>query len=713
MIMKKAGLLLIVLVPLIFAGIYLFNQTKAEIENRTIDFANLASTGNARAAEYLDASFENGQALLQALATPALSIQGGLWEPQFHSLTRATVSFALQVGDEEPRRVDAEMVRSEEGWKILSFPELLVTPVALVVSVAEQEVMFLDGQGEKLALQSELSLGTGDVGVLVGIDGRVVYFNALTEVTVNKLLTITEDMLEGEEEGIIPLPADTIYFRPQENGFRLATKNELIVAMRNLSFFSHEEQLQVVILPKDFVPDKIRVALNTTGFGGLGHRDVRLSGSGTFTLEDKVDGVSLRFSAGQTLRIDVSGENISVSLPSGETRQFVNRIHIIPEGSDRIQVETLRRGNPEFTPSYRGTLEVALRNDQLNLINEVSLESYLYSVVPSEMPVSFGLTPLKVQAVAARSYAVASILRSGFRSFAAHVDDSVSSQVYNNVPEYEISSRAVNETAGLVVSHNGEIADTRFFSTSSGVTANFEETWHDPQSGAFPATAIPYLVTRSQLGSGTVPDVSSEDGARTFFTTTNWDGFDKGSPWFRWNVEMTRTELEAVLTQYLPERQRAQPDYVLTQTGDTFTTGEISANPIGELKDLRVIRRGGGGNIMELEIEGTNGTYRLIKEYTIRFTLRPVSTGGGQNIVLERHDGSNLNNYALLPSAYMVMDLNRDGQGRLTSVHFRGGGNGHGVGLSQWGTRGLAERNRTFADILTHYYPGTTIEAMY
>src|SRR5690606_21300535 len=105
------------------------------------------------------------------------------------------------------------------------------------------------------------------------------------------------------------------------------------------------------------------------------------------------------------------------------------------------------------------------RDNRLYLINEVPLEEYLLTVVPSEMPVSFGVEALKVQAIAARSYGAAAMLRSGYGYLGAHVDDSVMSQVYNNVPARPESTQAVTATRGLVaVTEDGRLVDTRFFS---------------------------------------------------------------------------------------------------------------------------------------------------------------------------------------------------------------------------------------------------------
>lgn len=64
----------------------------------------------------------------------------------------------------------------------------------------------------------------------------------------------------------------------------------------------------------------------------------------------------------------------------------------------------LKRGYEN--PSYLGNFEIVKRDAGLLVINELPLETYLCSVVPSEMPAAYPLESLKVQAVCARSYAI-------------------------------------------------------------------------------------------------------------------------------------------------------------------------------------------------------------------------------------------------------------------------------------------------------------------
>ena len=75
-------------------------------------------------------------------------------------------------------------------------------------------------------------------------------------------------------------------------------------------------------------------------------------------------------------------------------------------------------------PSYRGHIELLRTADGIAVVNELPLEEYLYSVVPSEMPASYPLEALKAQAICARTYAYGHMLRAGYPRYGAHVDDS-------------------------------------------------------------------------------------------------------------------------------------------------------------------------------------------------------------------------------------------------------------------------------------------------
>jgi stage II sporulation protein D len=119
------------------------------------------------------------------------------------------------------------------------------------------------------------------------------------------------------------------------------------------------------------------------------------------------------------------------------------------------------------------------------VVNVVGLESYLWGVVPSEMPDTWPAEALKSQAIVARTYALTHMLGGG--DFDVYPD--TRSQVYGGMPaESDAAREAVDGTAGKVVLYNGELAQTFFFSSSGGRTANVQDVWN----GSKP---MPYLVS--------------------------------------------------------------------------------------------------------------------------------------------------------------------------------------------------------------------------
>jgi SpoIID/LytB domain protein len=147
--------------------------------------------------------------------------------------------------------------------------------------------------------------------------------------------------------------------------------------------------------------------------------------------------------------------------------------------------------------TYRGKLEVAVQGSFLRVVNTVQIESYLQGVIAGEVPHTWPLEALKAQAVAARSYALANLVKG--KPFDLYPDQR--SQVYLGLSgEKPRTSEAVSATAGQVVLYGGKVASTLYFSSSGGKTANAADVF---------GVAIPYLVSRP-------------------------DPWDKSSPYHRW-----------------------------------------------------------------------------------------------------------------------------------------------------------------------------------
>jgi len=141
------------------------------------------------------------------------------------------------------------------------------------------------------------------------------------------------------------------------------------------------------------------------------------------------------------------------------------------------------RGAPlSLTRPYRGRVVVDVVDGKLRAVNVVGLEQYLLGVVPSEMPSTWSPAALQAQAVAARSYALAT--RKVGAPFDAYSD--TRSQMYLGVSnESATAAAAVTATKGQVLTYGGSVATTYFYSTSGGRTESALD---------WTGKAVPYLV---------------------------------------------------------------------------------------------------------------------------------------------------------------------------------------------------------------------------
>jgi len=141
---------------------------------------------------------------------------------------------------------------------------------------------------------------------------------------------------------------------------------------------------------------------------------------------------------------------------------------------------------------YRGRISVSLVGKTLQAVDVVALESYLRGVVPAEVPSAWPAAALQAQAVAARSYALANLVKG--QPFDLYGD--VRDQVYGGVGvESPATDAAVAATKGQVLLYAGKVADTLYFSTSGGRTASASEF----------GMAVPYLVSVSDPYDTTSP----------------------------------------------------------------------------------------------------------------------------------------------------------------------------------------------------------------
>lgn len=349
---------------------------------------------------------------------------------------------------------------------------------------------------------------------------------------------------------------------------------------------------------------------------------------------------------------------------------------------------------------YRGMLTFAVRGNALTAVNVVSLEEYLYGVVPAEMPQSYEKEALKAQAVAARTYAITKLgahTGSGYQ-----LCDTTACQVYQGYGGEAASAvRAVDDTAGEIACYGGAPIEAVFSASTGGYTENSENVWNNK---------VAYLRA--------VPEVVEEYGDNT------------------WERTLTLRELDALLS--------------------------AKGENIGSAQDIEITKLSTGGRVQELKIIGSRGSKTLTKEeirtyfsgaacgslpgkmFTINGKGGEIGTYGGKAAAssakpekgtlraaaaekgiiartegsLRELDGKNLE--VSLGKSGTVAGTEEDEGYEVYSVSistvsggkfvFEGAGFGHGVGLSQKGAQAMALEGYDYEEILHHYYTDITIE---
>ncbi|MVO99653.1 SpoIID/LytB domain-containing protein [Paenibacillus lutrae] len=394
---------------------------------------------------------------------------------------------------------------------------------------------------------------------------------------------------------------------------------------------------------------------------------------------------------------------------------------------------------------YRGSMEVSRYNGKFALINELPFEHYLYSVVSSEMDGNFPLEALKAQAVAARTYAI----KQGMKYGIAHLSDSTTDQSYKGMQrEVKIVQQAVDATQGeVLVNDKGLISEPLYSSNSGGKTADATEIWGNavpylksvdsPDTGAAAGKADWYRIS---LGSGKTGYVSgvylkktgekNEAGLEIAASTQAGVNVrplpstdNASSPSFAQLKDKERVTLLEKVTEsnsysWFRMYDRTELEKFLASAGVKLD---------GPLRSLEVSKRGPSGRAIELKANGSVVKVKYPNDLRnvlggLPSTLFEIEESGRYTI--EGADGATQSLTAGSGSVQVLAAgqtkpqnagtelfvMGADNQVRSvtsdTRYIIRGTGNGHGLGMSQWGARGLADQGKTYTEILQTYYSG-------
>ena len=379
--------------------------------------------------------------------------------------------------------------------------------------------------------------------------------------------------------------------------------------------------------------------------------------------------------AGEKASITVNGKNISINGKLVKAVKF-SALPVQYNGEHYIDVNNKQ---------YRGNIDIHLTHGKtgLTIVNTLPVEQYLGGVIANEMPPSWPIEALKAQTVAARTYALYNLNKHQGDEY--DVCATTDCQVYGGRDsETPQVIKAVGDTSGQVIMSQGKMIPAYFHSSSGGYTENSENVW---------GTYQPYL-------RGVVD-------------------YDQNSPQYKWEKKLSPNELNTAIY----------------KAG--YTIGIIKAIELTPLtsKPMNIAERGVSGRVNNIQLIGSTGNAQLTGEQlrkilSLKSTLfdvavmapgQQVANDGITNRTGKLNDKKVQSNLLPIRKQGFVTDQkeNHEISGRPNEIIVISGfGWGHGLGLSQWGAKAMAEQgpqndSTYFKEILKHYYQGTTIKKVF
>lgn len=352
-------------------------------------------------------------------------------------------------------------------------------------------------------------------------------------------------------------------------------------------------------------------------------------------------------------------EKPEVSFSVGENTYQVNFLKI---SSNQGLIE-IKEGKDGKNRKYGGNFTLQPNSyGNYTLVNKVDIETYLRGVVPHEIGSNAPLAAAQAQTIIARTYALRNTRR--FAADNYELCANTHCQVYYGLSgTSKIADQAIASTKGLVLTYENELVDALYSSTTGGITSNFTDIWNGENR--------PYLKSvidsPQQVWNLSQQSLESEDNFRKFISLEK--GFNEtGRSLFRWQKQSSITDLTKDLQKYLTRIKHPLVD-------------------IKEIQSMKITEQSPSGRILKLDVKTDLGVITLEKN-EVRSAFAPPR------------------------STFFYLEPIYDKNKKLTAYQFIGGGFGHGVGLSQFGSYNLAKLGWTAEKILQFYYPGTQVQPL-
>ena len=578
-------------------------------------------------------------------------------------------------------------------------------------------------------------------------DGQVIGLVPVTDKLHGVILGADENGIEVQGYGKLPLAVNYKGYRIY-NTLSMCTYRDLAFGYDFADLVMKDGEVCGILMVREETMEDIRVLIKTNDFADRLHQKLVFTCDSDFEIRyGGAEAVTEQFPAGREITVEAGSDYLTQG-----------RMVIEPQAlTGKVILKNIKRS--QGIPEYRGRVELIPEDDGFAVVNELLLEDYLYSVVPSEMPASYGMEALKAQAVCARTYAYGHMQHAAYPAYGAHVDDSTAFQVYNNIVEQSSTTQAVKETHGsLLYTGAGELAGTYYYSTSCGVGTD-TAIWKAGETDAYRYLQAKVIREERHIGADvadgdTVPEQETEEQEaeeqkeeeqkaeeqkaeeqeteeqeaeeveaeevetggvgrylqdeshfNAFITHVNEADFEAEEGWYRWTYEVPEIST-AKMAQTLKKRYQVKPELVLTKDKSGFIAKEPGA--FSKIKSMEIVARGKGGVVDELILETDKGTYKVISEYNIRAVL----CDGEAEAVLQ--DGRRVVLPGLLPSGFFVLSTKTGKSGEnVVGYTLTGGGYGHGVGMSQNAAKHMAALGYHYEQILLFFYTDCVLNKVY
>lgn len=344
--------------------------------------------------------------------------------------------------------------------------------------------------------------------------------------------------------------------------------------------------------------------------------------------------------------------------------------------------------------SYRGEIELLPRDGVFTVVNRLSVEEYLYSVVPSEMPAWWPKAALEAQAIAARSYTLYPRNRYDERGF--DLLSSVTSAYYPGVTnEHPRTTDAVDTTRGLVLQDGSRTLDAVYSANHAGYAEAAGSVWGWPNSlvatsdpllpelepDRSPAVVYQWLVSRPDSYSGRPPYAARSS--------------------YRWTLLVPRKAIE----QRLADSNQSVGTVETISPGPRGISGRVESVTIRGSAGETVVRR----DAIRSRLGGLRSNLFVVSAYAGPDLHGPASESGEADQFWEAGEAPSITSDETPTQPSESNDLSA----APAYFYFQGAGWGHGVGLDQTGAAGMAEAGFNAETILNHYYPRNEVVQWY